>query len=44
VERPHTSALADTGHTRLGRGVAQAMVSHAGETGVHALYEFEPAR
>jgi putative cardiolipin synthase len=37
VERPHTSALADTGHTRLGRGVAQAMVSHAGETGVHAL-------
>jgi putative cardiolipin synthase len=39
VERPHSGALSDTQNTRLARGVAQAMVSHAGETGVHALSE-----
>jgi len=37
VERPHSSALAGTGDTRLGRGLAAATAANPGTTGVHAL-------
>jgi putative cardiolipin synthase len=37
VERAHSSALAATGDTRLGRGLAAATAANPGRTGVHAL-------
>jgi len=37
VERPHSSALAGTGDTRLGRSLAAATAANPGRTGVHAL-------
>jgi putative cardiolipin synthase len=37
VERPPSSAFSDTGDTRLGRGLAQAVAANAGKTGVYPL-------
>jgi len=37
VERSHSSALAGTGDTRLGRSLAAATAANPGRTGVHAL-------
>jgi hypothetical protein len=40
VDRVHSSALADTAGTRLGRNLAHAVAANPGKTGIHAL---EPA-
>jgi putative cardiolipin synthase len=37
VDRPHSSVLADTGGTRLGRALAPAVAANPGRTGIHSL-------
>ena len=37
VDRPHSTALTDTGSTRLGRALAPLAAANAGKTGIHAL-------
>jgi putative cardiolipin synthase len=39
VERPPSSALVDTGDTRLGRALAPAVAANTGMTAVHPLDE-----
>ena len=39
VVRPPSSALADTGDTRLGRALAAAVAAHPGQTAIHMLNE-----
>ena len=37
IDRPHSSALADTGGTRLGRALAPLAAANPGKSGIHAL-------
>ena len=37
IDRPHSSALTDTGGTRLGRALAPLVAANPGKSGIHAL-------